>query len=61
LAALIDAVERTLVRGDDPCHVQYLLLRLAKGKTDHFAAERDLMQAPPFAERKDRDNLLQDV
>jgi len=65
LAALIDALERAVSRGEDPREVQDLLVRLVGETRDHFAVEEQLMDAYVFPGRaahvKEHARLLQEV
>lgn len=65
LAALIDALERAVGRGEDSKEVQDLLLRLVEDTRDHFAVESGLMRATAFPGRetheREHDRLLAHV
>jgi hemerythrin-like metal-binding protein len=52
LAALVDAIERAVSRGEDAREVGDLLLRLAEDTKDHFDVESALMRATGFAGRE---------
>jgi hemerythrin-like metal-binding protein len=65
LAALIDAIERAVGRGEDPRDVQDLLLRLVEETKAHFDVESDLMRATTFpgseGHEREHDALLDHV
>jgi hemerythrin len=65
LAALVDAIERAVSRGEDARDVQDLLSRLVEDTRDHFEVEGELMRDTGFlardAHEREHDALLTHV
>jgi len=62
LAALIDAIERAVSRGEDASDVQELLARLVEDTREHFDVEQNLMRTTGFpgrdAHEREHERLL---
>jgi hemerythrin-like metal-binding protein len=53
LAALVDALDRAVQRGEDAEEIGDLLLHLEAETSQHFAVEQDLMAATRYPGRRD--------